>query len=476
MSRALRVLLVALLVVPVTLCAGGPAAGAVPDGSTPDWDPRIAPIAKSVEKIRGLRFDHPVPVRFLSDKAFRKEVTADEADLTKRDKREIRRATESLRALGLISGDVDLFEAVNAKQGSDVLAFYDPDEKEVVVRGKGPIDVATKVTLAHELTHVLQDQEFDLNEIEHGFDETTTASDAFDALVEGDATWVENTYVDRLPESDQDTYSREDDAAGERADAAAVPKIVDVLFGAPYVLGPDLVDILRLDGGVTALNGAFRNPPTADAQVLDPVKLLLQTTTKDVAAPKPGKGEKKVGAADEFGALGLYLVLASRLPAAEAYAAASRWAGDREITVRDGDTTCVRAAFRGRTAAATDVLTTGLVAWAATLPAGIATVTPKAKAVELRSCDPGLDSPPLDDARLDEALTVLVERNGALAEALRGDAPTGVAACFADGLVAEPAFTELVGQEVRGEEIDADTEARLTAGAQAVAGRCRATG
>ncbi len=449
---------------------------AAADGSSDGWDPRIAPIAKTVEKIRGLEFDHPVPVRFLSDKAFRKKVTRDEADLTKQDKREIRRATESLRALGLISGDVDLFDAVNSKQGSDVLAFYDPDEKEVVVRGKGPIDVETKGTLAHELTHVLQDQAFDLNETEDGFDETTTASDAFDALVEGDATWVENEYVGRLSESDQAAYYAAQDAAGAEVDedAAPVPAVVDVLFGAPYILGPDLVDILRVDDGVRALDRAFRNPPNADVQVLDPVKLLLEATTKDVAAPKPGKGEKQVGEADEFGALGLYLVLASRLPAAQAYAAASQWAGDREITVRDGDTTCIRAAFRSRTAAGTQALTAGLEAWAATVPGATATVTPKAKTVELRSCDPGIDSAAPDDVRFDEALTVLVERNGALVEALRGDAPTDVAACFADGIVAEPSFTELVGQEVRGEEIDPATEAALTAGAQAVAQSCRA--
>jgi hypothetical protein len=447
--------------------------------SSDGWDPRIAPIARVVEKIRGLDFDHPVPVRFLTDKAFRKEVTADESDLTKQDKREIRRATESLRALGLISGDVDLFDAVNTKQGSDVLAFYDPDEKEVVVRGKGPVDAATKGTLAHELTHVLQDQAFDLNETQDGFDENTTAADAFDALVEGDATWVEDKYVGRLSESDQDEYYAAQEGAGgdADADAAPVPMIVEVLFGAPYILGPDLVDILRLDDGVGALDRAFRHPPTADAQVLDPVKLLEQTTTRDVAAPKPAKGEKQIGEPDEFGALGLYLVLASRLPAAQAFAAANQWAGDREITVRDGDTTCIRAAFRGRTPAATQALTAGLEAWAATLPTGTATVTPRKQTVELRSCDPGADGgTPPEDSRFHEALTVLVERNGALSEALRGDAPTSVAACFADGLVAEPSFSELVAQEARGDDIDPTTEATFTAGAQLVAQRCQAGG
>jgi len=217
----------------------------------------------------------------------------------------------------------------------------------------------------------------------------------------------------------------------------------------------------------------FRNPPNADAQVLDPAKLLLQTTTKSVPAPKPAKGEKQDGKPDEFGALGLYLVLASRLPAADAYAAASKWAGDQEITVRDHGTTCVRAAFRGRTDAATQALTTGLQAWAAAVPGGAATVSTKGSTVELRSCDPGSASVAPADDRLQEAMTVLVERNGALLEALKEQAPTALAACFADGVVAEPAFSTLVAREVRGEDIDPATETALQNGAGAVAQRCR---
>ena len=48
-----------------------------------------------------------------------------------------------------------------------MLAFYDPDAKEVVIRGGTKfLDVPHRVVLAHELTHVLQDQHFDLNRLE----------------------------------------------------------------------------------------------------------------------------------------------------------------------------------------------------------------------------------------------------------------------------------------------------------------------
>src|SRR5262245_38676415 len=95
---------------------GGAVAGAKTSPSTTPttaptpkrWDPRIAPIAKQVEKLRKLKFEHPVAVTFLSDAAFEKKVAVDKGKLTKDDKRDAERAQSQLRAVGLIGADVDL--------------------------------------------------------------------------------------------------------------------------------------------------------------------------------------------------------------------------------------------------------------------------------------------------------------------------------------------------------------------------------
>ena len=50
--------------------------------------------------------------------------------------------------------------------GSDTLAFYDPRTQDVYVRGTDTTAPATRVTLAHELTHALQDQHFDLRALQ----------------------------------------------------------------------------------------------------------------------------------------------------------------------------------------------------------------------------------------------------------------------------------------------------------------------
>ena len=119
------------------------------------------PYVEIAKKQRGLRFFHPVEVEFLSDADFTKEVTSKEEDLTDEDREEIEQATGMLRAIGLIDGDVDLFEEVDRCRGGSVIGLYSFEDEHVRIRGT-KIDPAVKSTLVHELVHALQDQHFDI--------------------------------------------------------------------------------------------------------------------------------------------------------------------------------------------------------------------------------------------------------------------------------------------------------------------------
>ena len=77
----------------------------------------------------------------------------------------------------------------------------------MVIRGKNLADVATRVTVVHELTHALQDQHFDLNKLTDAT-KTSGADTALTALIEGDAVRVENKYVDALSKADQNAYDK----------------------------------------------------------------------------------------------------------------------------------------------------------------------------------------------------------------------------------------------------------------------------
>src|SRR4051812_42995983 len=73
--RPARLRFVAVIaVVAVAVGASAVPSVAAPAAARTDrWDPRIAPIAKEVAKLRKLDFEHPVPVEFLDDEAFNKK-------------------------------------------------------------------------------------------------------------------------------------------------------------------------------------------------------------------------------------------------------------------------------------------------------------------------------------------------------------------------------------------------------------------
>ena len=75
------------------------------------------------------------------------------------DHRDIRRYTSLLRALGLVTGKVDLLGATNEANGAGTLAYYSFEDKQITIRGQR-LTPAVRSTLVHELTHALQDQHF----------------------------------------------------------------------------------------------------------------------------------------------------------------------------------------------------------------------------------------------------------------------------------------------------------------------------
>ena len=74
----------AAVVVAVVLVSREDAASGPPHPSK--WDPKVQAYVDIVEQERGLEFEHPVYVDFLSAKAFKEKVTADDKDLTEEDR------------------------------------------------------------------------------------------------------------------------------------------------------------------------------------------------------------------------------------------------------------------------------------------------------------------------------------------------------------------------------------------------------
>jgi hypothetical protein len=414
-------------------------------GATTPWDPRVEPVARAVERIRGLEFDHPVQAEFLSDSAFRKRVRSGVASLTEQQRRRLEDEAAELRALGLAAGDVDLAEALGQYAGDNVLAYYDASTKRITVRGT-ELTPATKVVLAHELTHALQDQHFDLTRLDRTA-KTSTGAAARQALVEGDATRTELLYLAGL--GDEERSQAEEvlfasggaTAPGQGA-AADLPDILGAIYEAPYRLGPLLVDSLATVGGTRSIDRALRHPPSSDEGEFDPLTAVTAHETKHVATPALRKGESKVGARDDFGAFSLYLFLASRLDTLRALQAADGWAGDAELAFRRNGTRCLRVAFAGHSRTDTARIATALREATAELPSGSTEVRDLIDRAELTACDPGTvaeEATPFAE----HALAQLEMRNTAIASGLGAGLDVDQVRCLADRLTQDELWQEV---------------------------------
>jgi hypothetical protein len=425
------------------------------------WDERVAELADFVERERGLDFKHPVPVRFLTDARFRRELATDDADLTREEREELEEAGAFLRALGLIQLDAKtLFEKSSELDAGAVLAFYDFDEKEVVVRGT-QLDIATRVTVVHELTHVLQDQYFDLTKLE---DEAGSAVGAVDALVEGDAIRLEDEYVSTLSQADQDAYGQALDqqaAEFEGAFRRDVPAVLQILSGAPYSLGPTLVEAIAVDRGEKAIDTAFRNPPTSDKQILTPSAYLTGDKPRRVDVPRLTTGEKRVGKPDTIGALALYLMLSARVDPEVALTTVDSWAGDSFVQFQRGNMACIRAAFVGPDPANTERIAAALDQWVALGRRDTATADRVNGTATLTACDPGRAPA---DTKITAAGYVLDVRVSAFSVEFERGATVARAACVAERA---PFDTELRGFLLQAEE---QTAEQIAAFATKVAG------
>jgi hypothetical protein len=469
-----------LLVLVLVLTGGGFAARALitsgkPEGPTypAAWDARILPYAKIAEKQRGLYFKHPVTVRFLPPAKFEKTVTTDDKELDKDDRTELKQFTGLMRALGLISGNVDLFAAFNEASGAGTLAYYSFEDRRITVRGQR-ITPAMRSTLVHELTHVLQDQHFDIGDRmkKLGKDDgpDTGEESVLDAIIEGDATRVETRYRGSLNARQRKALDsgRSNEYTQASARMKKVPKVVVSMMISPYTLGEGLVTAVAQDGGNKAVDKLFRDPPTHETALLDPFTVLDgHTGAHEVDVPKVAKGEKKF-ASGEFGVLTWYFMLAERLPLQEALAAADGWSGDSYVAFQRGDKTCTRLSYEGITSKDTTRMYSDLRQWTAESPRGSATVKRDGDLLQLESCDPGTTSHLGKDASQD-AITLVATRAGLGIGLLQAGAPKAVAGCLADRLAQEYPVSKLTDPKFGAG--DPSVKARV----QQLAVGCRAT-
>jgi hypothetical protein len=335
------------------------------EGSGDDFDSVVAQISAFVEDERGLDFREPVEVELADDEEFTARLFEDfEEGLD-----DIAESELVFQALGLIPPGTDLAAALQEALSAGVVGFYDPETNELVVRGTETTPYV-RVTMAHELTHALDDQHFELDRPE--LDESDGEEGfGFGAVVEGDAVVVEQAYLETLSPGELDDYAETEREIGAEFPVFSVPPVVLDFLVAPYTLGPALVDDVLDEGGQGALDAAFEEPPITSEQVMESDKFLEGEGPAPVEAP-PADGD--IASEGAFGAFALQLLLADELDGGDVVDAVEGWGGDAYVAWSEGDEACIRASFVGDTGADTEELARALTSWAegadATVDAG----------------------------------------------------------------------------------------------------------
>ncbi|MDQ6910165.1 MAG: hypothetical protein M3Z84_05175 [Actinomycetota bacterium] len=196
------------------------------------------------------------------------------AEVTKRDARPDRLAgdADTLKILRLIPRDLDYAKAIDDLLAEQVLGFYDPVTKQLVVADAGgEVGPDTKVSIAHELDHALTDQHFDFGGRSKSLDDSDSEEEyaALAALVEGDAVNTQLRWADQyLSTSEQAAALLGSGSQTSVLDRTPAYLRDSLLF--PYTTGTAFVSGLMNGKSFKGVDQAYLRPPTSTEQILHP--------------------------------------------------------------------------------------------------------------------------------------------------------------------------------------------------------------
>jgi hypothetical protein len=272
---------------------------------------------------------------------------------------EFRAGELGMKVLGFLPMDFNLKESMVKIYSEEIAAFYDtktktmhlikePEAKqnkpptflERLLGKKGGFDKdENKTVIAHELTHALADQNFDIETLQKSAKHNDDQDLALSALIEGEATLTmlgatmddwNGTVVRDMPAAQLDRLFSLLTPLMPLAGGASLreaPVILSETMIFPYFRGLVFCAHLTNQGGWKALDEAYRTPPLSTEQVLHPEKFqsrpdpptVIDLGTLDAGCDWTEAGRNVVGE----------MQLAVLLRRHGGKAAAAGWDGDR---------------------------------------------------------------------------------------------------------------------------------------------------
>ena len=245
---------------------------------------------------------------------------------------EMHAAEMVFRAFGLAPKDFAYRSFLIKLLTEQVAGYYDPKAQQFYLADWIELE-GQKPVMAHELTHALQDQHFNLKRFENWPKGDSDAELAAHALIEGDATLAMTLYMAKNPlvalAFMRSLGSQE--VATEQFKQAPRALRESLLF--PYEEGSMWATQLYKRGGWEMVSQAFAKLPQSSEQILHADKYFAYEVPVKITLPDfkglLGASWKRIDY-DVNGEWGCYLVLDEFLnDAVESKKAAAGWAGDR---------------------------------------------------------------------------------------------------------------------------------------------------
>lgn len=314
-------------------------------------------IRAQVEELRGMKFKAPVAVKLTDKKGFF-EYALSRQEKTESPAKQSRDETTA-KLLGLIppgmNYQVEMLKILEEQVGG----FYDPGTNTFFLMDTFTGGVA-KIILAHELTHALDDQHFDIDGTLAKCGEDTDATIAFQAVIEGSGTGLMNQWFlqHRKEVTPADLEAAQNLGADILAEAPPYmwkPLLAVYLTGDSFLARRSGLNALMKASATADIQTAFKSPPRSSEQILHSKKYWdpdhrdepMRVSVSTDALPS----DWRVAGVDTLGELYLGLLTTPRakrqgLDLANPFSvlgveytneAAEGWGGDRLVLLRRGD-------------------------------------------------------------------------------------------------------------------------------------------
>src|SRR5256884_249972 len=239
-------------------------------------------VLKETSELRQLSIIKPVPSSTQSREEIQRAIIKNLNEETSA--ADLHASEVILKKLGLAPPDFNYRDLIVRLLTEQVAGYYEPKTQQFHLADWIDAD-GQRPVMAHELTHALQDQHFNLRRFEKWPKGDSDAELAAHSLIEGDATLAMVLYITSNPLRALTFLKSIGTMAGASEELNKAPRAVRESLLFPYQEGLNWTRELYRLGGWSEVSEAFTTLPQSTEQILHPAKYLAREAPVKVTLP-----------------------------------------------------------------------------------------------------------------------------------------------------------------------------------------------